>query len=67
LGKQSFEENAESECERLLQEALKVDPMNPDPLQTLASVRLSQQNPKEALELLNKSYELWREAGKRHL
>jgi len=57
-----FEDCAESECERLLQEALSIDPSNPDPLQTLASVRLSQHRSEDALQLLNKSFEIWKDS-----
>lgn len=57
----SFEPNAESECCRVLAEAMTVDPNNPEPVQTLASVRISQQNPEAALELLEKSYTMWKD------
>jgi len=56
-----FDENAEEECDRLLTEALKYSQNNPEPYQTLASVRISQQNTEEALKLLTTSYNLWKD------
>jgi len=57
-----FEENAESECEGLLNKALEVDPSNAETLQTMANFRLCQQKNDEALQLLNRSYDLWKDA-----
>eukprot|EP00347_Sterkiella_histriomuscorum_P001421 403372102 len=48
------EPDAESECERCLREALKVDPTNLDALQQLANLRLIRARDQEAIELLNK-------------
>jgi len=56
-----FEENAEAECQRLLNCALDQDPSNPETYQTLASLRISQQCPEEALQFLRKSYDLWKD------
>lgn len=56
-----FEDQAEEECERALAAAISADPDNPEPLQTLASVRMSQKRPTEALEIMNKSYAKWRD------
>eukprot|EP01101_Sappina_pedata_P002270 TRINITY_DN12519_c0_g1_i1.p1 TRINITY_DN12519_c0_g1~~TRINITY_DN12519_c0_g1_i1.p1 ORF type:complete len:347 (+),score=168.40 TRINITY_DN12519_c0_g1_i1:29-1042(+) len=54
-----FEDNAEVEAERLLNESIKYDATNPEPLQLLSSVRLSQIRREEALEILIRSYQLW--------
>lgn len=59
----SFEEIAESECCRLMDEALKYDQTNPEVYQTLANIRISQQKNDEALQLLHKNYSLWKDAG----
>lgn len=56
-----FDPNAESECGNALQEALKLDPNNVEALQTMASYKISQQNPEEALKFLKQSYEGWRD------
>lgn len=56
-----YEENAESECERLLLQALQVDPNNRESLFTMANFKLCQQKHDEALEFLNKSYALWKD------
>jgi len=51
-----YEENAESECERLLAAAMQAaSELNMEPVVTLASVRISQQRPEEAEELLVKA------------
>jgi len=57
----SFAENAERDCERLLKEALNVDPNSPEALQTLASFKISQQDLDAALNLLNKSFSVWKD------
>jgi cytochrome c-type biogenesis protein CcmH/NrfG len=59
----SFEENAETECERFVNEALKYDPENPEVHQTMASLRISQNRKDDALKALNHSYQLWAEIG----
>jgi len=57
-----FEENAESECQRLLNESLQFDNSNPETFQTLASLRLSQENQEEAIKFLHQGYNLWKDA-----
>ncbi|KAI4212286.1 MAG: hypothetical protein LQ351_004999 [Letrouitia transgressa] len=57
----SWEEDAETRCERLVTEALMLAPEEPQALQTLASVRISQQKMEEARKALKESIELWKE------
>ncbi|KAF2856075.1 TPR-like protein [Plenodomus tracheiphilus IPT5] len=57
----SWEEDAEARCDAAVTEALLVAPNNPEPLQTLASVRISQLRHDEAKSALTKSMELWKE------
>lgn len=57
----SFDPAAESNCEELLKSALQVDPENTEALQTLASVRMSQQRPDEAKEILEKAWLTWKD------
>jgi hypothetical protein len=59
----SFDPAAESNCDELLKSALQVDPENTEALQTLASVRMSQQRPDEAKELLEKAWLSWKDLG----
>jgi hypothetical protein len=59
----SFEENAEHECSRLCDEAMKWDQLNPEPYHTMASLRISQQRNDDAIAILEKGFELWRDAG----
>jgi cytochrome c-type biogenesis protein CcmH/NrfG len=61
----SFDPAAESSCENLLKTALQVDPENTEALQALASVRMSQQRPDEAKDILEKAWSSWKdlEAG----
>ncbi|KAI6039891.1 hypothetical protein EDC04DRAFT_2567850 [Pisolithus marmoratus] len=47
-----FDPAASSTCDALLSRALEIDPQNLEALQTLASVRLSQEKPEEALRAL---------------
>ena len=54
----SLEPDAEEQCERLIAEALIVAPNSPEPLQTLASVRISQLKTEEARAALSKSLSL---------
>ena len=65
----SFEPNAEKTCEDLLSLALQTDPGNPEALQALASVRMSQQRPDDAKECLEKAWSAWKdlESGKSFL
>ena len=57
----SLESDAEVQCERLIMEALSVAPDSPEPLQTLASVRISQSRTEDAREALAKSVDLWKD------
>ncbi|EED24266.1 TPR domain protein [Talaromyces stipitatus ATCC 10500] len=57
----SWEEDAESRCETLITEALLVAPDQPDCLQTLASVRISQARIDDARAALSRSLELWQD------
>jgi len=52
----SFEPEAEKTCEDLLTSALQIDPGNPEALQALASVRLSQQRPDDAKRCLEETW-----------
>ncbi|EAU85476.1 hypothetical protein CC1G_06377 [Coprinopsis cinerea okayama7 len=56
-----FEPEAEKTCEDLLNLALQTDPDNPEALQTLASVRMSQQRPDDAKQILEKAWGLWKD------
>ncbi|KAI9814427.1 MAG: NAD-dependent histone deacetylase sir2 [Pycnora praestabilis] len=55
----SWEEDVESRCELLVTEALLVAPNAPEPLQTLASVRISQERLEDARAALSRSMDLW--------
>lgn len=56
----SWEEDAETRCENLITEALTVeDETSPEVLQTLASVRLSQERKEDAQAALTRSIETW--------
>ncbi|KAI9848122.1 MAG: hypothetical protein M1838_000647 [Thelocarpon superellum] len=55
----SWESEAESRCETLITEALLVAPDTPGPLQTLASIRISQTKHAEATSALKDSMALW--------
>ena len=57
----SFDPGAESICEELLKSALQFDPENTEALQTLASVRMSQQRPDEAKEIVEKAWLSWKD------
>ncbi|KAG6862547.1 hypothetical protein C0995_000095 [Termitomyces sp. Mi166 len=56
-----FEPDADKTCENLIAQALQVDPNNPEALQTLASVRMSQQRPDDAKECLEKAWTAWKD------
>jgi hypothetical protein len=56
----SFEPNAEKTCEDLLSLALQTDPENPEALQALASVRMSQQRPDDAKSCLERAWSAWK-------
>ncbi|GAA6039037.1 hypothetical protein JCM8097_000168 [Rhodosporidiobolus ruineniae] len=55
-----FEPDAEQNCEKYLEQAVGLDPSDPEAYQTLASVRLSQQRPEDAKAALEQGWELWR-------
>ncbi|KAF2431119.1 hypothetical protein EJ08DRAFT_199488 [Tothia fuscella] len=55
------DEDAEEQCEKVMQEALKIGPDSPETLQTAASVRISQLKLDEARRYLTKSLELWKD------
>jgi tetratricopeptide (TPR) repeat protein len=57
----SWEEDAESRCEAAVTEALLVAPESPEPLQTLASIRISQTRLEDAKAALTRSIDLWKE------
>jgi hypothetical protein len=57
----SFDPAAETTCERLISLALETDENNVEALQTLASVRLSQQRPDEARQYLEKAWNGWKD------
>ena len=56
-----WEDDAETRCEALITEALSVAPDQPDCLQTLASVRISQTRIDDARAALSRSLELWQD------
>lgn len=58
----SWEDDAEQVCERCITEALIVAPSVPEPLQTLASIRISQGRLDEARKALRDSMALWKNA-----
>ncbi|KAF2255765.1 TPR domain-containing protein [Trematosphaeria pertusa] len=57
----SLEEDAEARCEAAVTEALLVAPESPEPLQTLASIRISQVRIADAKAALTRSMSLWKE------
>ena len=57
----SWESDAESNCESLIAEALLVAPHSPEPLQTLASIRISQTRMPEAKKALADGIALWKD------
>ncbi|PFH52997.1 hypothetical protein AMATHDRAFT_79399 [Amanita thiersii Skay4041] len=56
-----FEPEAEKTCEDLLSFALQVDPGNSEALQSLASVRMSQQRPEDAKQCLEQAWSSWKD------
>ena len=58
----SWEADAETRCDNLITEALLFAPENPEVLQTLASVRLSQLKHEDARSALSRSMALWKDA-----
>ncbi|KAF1841152.1 uncharacterized protein K460DRAFT_389623 [Cucurbitaria berberidis CBS 394.84] len=59
----SWEEEAEARCNAAVTEALLFAPENPEPLQTLASIRISQLRLEEAKSALTRSMELWKDVS----
>ncbi|PMD55969.1 putative UPF0661 TPR repeat-containing protein C16D10.01c [Hyaloscypha bicolor E] len=57
----SWEEDAEQKCEALVTEATMVAPGFPEPWQTLANVRISQEKMEDARAALKRSLDLWRD------
>jgi len=57
----SWEDDAEDRCEQLVTEACMLAPESPEPLQTLASVRLSQDKVEDARSALTGSLGLWKD------
>lgn len=57
----SWEEDAEARCDAAVTEALLFAPENPEPLQTLASIRISQLRPEEARSALTRSMDIWKD------
>ncbi|KAK4692461.1 hypothetical protein P7C71_g4751, partial [Lecanoromycetidae sp. Uapishka_2] len=57
----SWEDDAEEKCESLIAESLLVAPHSPEPLQTLASIRISQARIEEAKRALGDSMDLWKD------
>ncbi|KAF2019110.1 TPR-like protein [Aaosphaeria arxii CBS 175.79] len=57
----SWEDEAEARCEAAVTEALFVAPESAEPLQTLASIRISQSRIDDAKAALKRSMELWKE------
>lgn len=62
----SWDPSAEPTCESLITEALLTCPSAPEPLQTLASIRISQQRIPEAKSALERSMQLWRDLPPEH-
>ncbi|TCD69341.1 hypothetical protein EIP91_007897 [Steccherinum ochraceum] len=56
-----FDPAAEKTCEDLLNLALQTDPGNTEALQSLASVRLSQQRPDDAKQCLEQAWVSWKD------
>jgi len=57
----SWEEDAEQRCEALVTEATMVAPGFPEPWQTLANVRISQERAEDARAALKRSLDLWKD------
>lgn len=57
----SFEEEAEQNSDRLATLAVETDPNSSEALQTLASVRVSQNRPEEAKQYAERAWERWKD------
>lgn len=55
-----MELEAESKCNELIEFSLSIDPSNPESLSLLSSIRISQQRQQDAINALNKSWELFK-------
>lgn len=58
-----MEEEAEALCEGYVTEALLAVPLDAEALQTLASVRISQQRGEDAVAALERSFSAWKDLG----
>ncbi|KAJ3523163.1 hypothetical protein NM688_g8771 [Phlebia brevispora] len=56
-----FDPAVEKNCEDLLNLAQQIDPGNTEALQSLASVRMSQQRPEEAKQILEQAWVKWKD------
>lgn len=61
LTRSRWEEDAESRCEALITEALMANPNAPEVLQTLASIRISQERMDDARAALSRSLDIWKD------
>ncbi|KAN0037947.1 hypothetical protein ACTA71_000119 [Dictyostelium dimigraforme] len=59
LTDQCFDDDAEDQCESNLKRAITYSPNSPEPYSLMASMKISQVKNQEAIEYLNKSYQLW--------
>ncbi|KAM9994045.1 hypothetical protein ACTFIZ_012013 [Dictyostelium cf. discoideum] len=59
LTDQCFDDDAEDQCETNLKRAIGYSPNSPEPYSLMASMKISQVKNQEAIEYLNKSYQLW--------
>lgn len=59
LTDQCFDDDAEDQCESNLKRAIGYSPNSPEPYSLMASMKISQVKNQEAIEYLNKSYQLW--------
>lgn len=57
----SMEPEAEQNCESLLGLAIQADPSNVEVLQSLASVRMSQQRQDDARKYVEQAWRLWKD------
>ncbi|KAI5969634.1 hypothetical protein CANMA_001297 [Candida margitis] len=55
-----MEPEAESKCNELIEFSLSIDPTNPETYSILSSIRISQQRQQDAIDALNKSWELFK-------
>ena len=62
----SFDDDAESNCERLITQAVMLAPDDAQTLMTLASIRLSQQRVEDAQAALERSVGLWKDLPTGH-